>query len=269
VVGAQAIFGGPGKAVGSDQPDHPTGTGKVTISATASEDASYTATLYQVVDEDGDGEQKAASETGVVKAYFTPAITINPGSLQDGFYQVVLRLTAVATTGTPNARSSIFRSKVFKVGNATSNVTVISSLSLTGNLNGVFTSPPGGFTINLGSTSTFQVLTNVSNQLGTPHLSGFVNLGFLATVLIPYRATQSAHAKLPVYKIRMTKGKKLVFPRIKKLPAGHYKMRFAIAAGRAHAVLTTPAFAVDAKGKLSFGKTKPVKPKPKKPKKKQ
>ena len=79
-----------------------------------------------------------------------------------------------------------------------------------------------------------------------------------------FRVSQSARVKLPVFKLPVSHaGAPLKLP-VAKLPVGRFKMQVSLkGADGSAATITTPAFSVNAKGKLSFAKPKPVK-KPKK-----
>jgi hypothetical protein len=108
VIGAQAIFGGPGTDVGSQPTDKPAGTTGAWTSVTVNEDATYTATLSQV------GGKTVGTLTGTAKAYFKPGLHFtSSGPLAVGTYQ----FTIVLKAATNPSRTTTLTSKTFKVGN--------------------------------------------------------------------------------------------------------------------------------------------------------
>ncbi|MDX6451709.1 MAG: hypothetical protein QOH16_1758 [Gaiellaceae bacterium] len=105
VIGAQAIFGGPGTEPGAAPPNRPSGISSLQTSVTANEDAAYKAS---VIDAQG---ATVASAQGTVKAYFRPAITLTR-AFTDGNYTIAIELTAA----TNPARTVRLTSPAFRVG---------------------------------------------------------------------------------------------------------------------------------------------------------
>jgi hypothetical protein len=113
VIGAQGIFGGPGTDPGSQPADKPAGTRGVWTSLTASEDATYTARLFQVAGPDGAGARAVASLTGTAKAWYRPGLNFKlPTPLAVGCYQFGIVLKAA----TNPFRTTTLTSKTFLVG---------------------------------------------------------------------------------------------------------------------------------------------------------
>ncbi len=98
VLGAQGIFGGPGR--------RPAASGLRT-SFTVGEDASYTARIVKVP-----GGQLGPALTGVAKAYYRPALRFGNLQLPNGAYQFQIVLTAL----TNPARTTTLTSSTFTVG---------------------------------------------------------------------------------------------------------------------------------------------------------
>jgi hypothetical protein len=105
VIGAQAIFGGPGTEPGAAPPNRPGGISSLQTSVTANEDAAYKAF---VINAQG---ATVASAQGTVKAYFRPAITLTR-AFADGNYTIAIELTAA----TNPARTVRLTSPAFRVG---------------------------------------------------------------------------------------------------------------------------------------------------------
>jgi hypothetical protein len=105
VIGAQAIFGGPGTEPGAAPPNRPSGISSLQTSVTANEDAAYKAS---VINAQG---ATVASAQGTVKAYFRPAITLTR-AFADGNYTIAIELTAA----TNPARTVRLTSPAFRVG---------------------------------------------------------------------------------------------------------------------------------------------------------
>ena len=63
------------------------------FSATASEDANYTATLVHVTGPTGGSPTTVDQTTGLIHAYFTPAIKLQTASHPAGYYMLTLTLT--------------------------------------------------------------------------------------------------------------------------------------------------------------------------------
>jgi hypothetical protein len=113
VIGAQAIFGGPGTHVGSDPADKPAGATGVWTSLTVNEDATYTATFSSVTGPSGGSAKTIATLTGTAKAYFKPGLNFKtPKPLAIGYYQFSIALKAAANP----SRTTTLTSKTFKVG---------------------------------------------------------------------------------------------------------------------------------------------------------
>jgi hypothetical protein len=98
VLGAQGIFGGPGR--------RPAASGLRT-SFTVGEDASYTARIVKVP-----GGQVGPALTGVARAYYRPALRFGNLQLPNGAYQFQIVLTAL----TNPARTTTLTSSNFTVG---------------------------------------------------------------------------------------------------------------------------------------------------------
>lgn len=109
VIGAQAIFGGPGTPLGSQPSRKPSGTKSLAVSVTANEDANYSATLVNA-----SGTPVGRPVTGLVQAYYKPAIRFK-SRITDGTYTVQIVLTAA----TNPSRKTILTSQPFAVGKAT------------------------------------------------------------------------------------------------------------------------------------------------------
>jgi hypothetical protein len=268
VIGAQGVWGGPGTDAGSQAPTRPSKVTGLQTGVTVNEDATYVATLVKV-----GGGAVGAAVTGTAQAYFKPVIKFSSGAtpFADGTYQYVVKLTAATTVGTPNVRTTTLTSNTFTIGSATSaGAAAPNVFTMTGPLSTMFLNFLPANPLNFTFPSLDQLMGSVVNLLGP---SAVPLTGFLAFTVgpSPYRVSQSAGAKLPVYKLPVTKaGQKLRLPKV-KLPAGTYKAQLALtAASGAKATVTTPAFTLDAKGKVAVGKatsvTKPAKKPVKKPK---
>src|SRR4029077_8823337 len=109
VIGAKVFFGG-----GSTfhAPNRGAGQKAWGFSATASEDANYSATLVQVKGPTGDSPTTVDQATGLIHAYYTPAIKLQTASHPAGYYMLKLTLTAAVNP----ARTTTFTSNVFKLG---------------------------------------------------------------------------------------------------------------------------------------------------------
>lgn len=109
VIGAKAFFGG-----GSifNAPNRGAGQRAWAFSATASEDANYTATLERVVAPSGGSPTAVDHATGLIHAYFTPAIKFQTVSHPAGYYMLTVTLSAAVNP----ARTVTFTSNVFKLG---------------------------------------------------------------------------------------------------------------------------------------------------------
>jgi hypothetical protein len=122
VIGALAIFGGPGTDPGSQPKDKPAGATGAWTSVTANEDAAYVATLSQVTGPSGGGAKTidalrgaktVATLTGTAQAYYRPGLHFtSPSPLAAGYYQFAIVLRAA----TNPSRMTILTSKTFKVG---------------------------------------------------------------------------------------------------------------------------------------------------------
>lgn len=107
VIGAKAIFGGPGTSPGS-QPGQRPALGKYwAFSVTANEDANYTAKLSPAT-----GSGTTLTATGLAKAYFTPLVKFPAQLLPAGSYKYTITLSAA----TNPQRTTTFTSRPFTVG---------------------------------------------------------------------------------------------------------------------------------------------------------
>jgi hypothetical protein len=261
VLGAQPIFGGAGASPGSPAPNRPAKVTGVQASFTANEDVAFRLQLWRGATPIG------APVTGIVKAYFKPLvkITSGPRPYPNGSYSFHLQLTAITTAATPNQRTSTFASNTFKIGNGKLWPNAI-SLATTGTPEALFRSwsptlqpQPGVVSLSFAQFASLFV-----------HGCGPVSQDVSGTVtFLPatsaFRVTQSAASKLPVFKLPVSHaGQPLKLP-VAKLPVGRFKMQVSLkGADGSAATITTPAFNVDAKGKVSFGHAKPKKPQKKK-----
>ncbi|MFL5954604.1 MAG: hypothetical protein ACJ76I_10900 [Gaiellaceae bacterium] len=117
VVGAQAIFGGPGAALGSQPIDKRAGATGAWTSVTATEDATYTATLSHVAGPKGGGAKKVARLIGTAQANYRPGLHfVLRKPLRVAYYQFTVVLKAV----TNPSRTTTLTSKTFRVGKPTS-----------------------------------------------------------------------------------------------------------------------------------------------------
>jgi hypothetical protein len=106
VIGAQGIFGGPGKDIGSQPLNKPGGVKGVRTSVTVSEDATYTATLQRTT-------TVVATLVGTAKAYFKPGLNFTVTKpLVVGTYRFVIVLKAATNPW----RTTTLTSKTFTVG---------------------------------------------------------------------------------------------------------------------------------------------------------
>jgi hypothetical protein len=117
VVGAQAIFGGPGTPPGSRPSDKRAGATGAWTSVTATEDATYTATLTQVSGPKGGGGKKIASLTGMAQANYRPGLHF---ALRKPLRVAYYQFTVVLKAATNPSRTTTLTSKTFKVGKPTS-----------------------------------------------------------------------------------------------------------------------------------------------------
>jgi hypothetical protein len=114
VIGAQAIFGGPGTEPGSQPANRPLGTTGVWTSLTVGEDALYTATLTKVAGSTGGAPATIGTLTGTARASYKPGLnfkTTRP--LAPGYYQYAVELKAA----TNPSRTTTLTSKTFTIGN--------------------------------------------------------------------------------------------------------------------------------------------------------
>jgi hypothetical protein len=263
VIGAQPIFGGPGTPAGSRAPNRPAKQRAVQLSFTANEDTLYNVSLVR------SGKTVGQPATGIAKAYFKPAVKLGgTTALPNGNYQYILTLTAVTTAGTPNVRTSRFTSNTFRVGSggASHGRSAPISLAIIGDPDALFsdwspTLQPGSGAVLL---TYQQFVTLFAKGCGPVSQDVSGTLSFLPATSA-FRVPQSAWVKLPVFKLPVSHaGAPLKLP-VAKLPVGRFKMRVSLkGADGSAATITTPAFSVDAKGKLSFANAKPVKKRPKK-----
>ena len=109
VIGAKVFFGG-----GSTfhAPNRGAGQKAWGFGATASEDANYTATLVHVTGPTGGSPATVDQTTGLIHAYYTPAIKLQTTSHPAGYYMLKLTLNAAVNP----ARATTFTSNVFKLG---------------------------------------------------------------------------------------------------------------------------------------------------------
>ncbi|HEY6962253.1 MAG TPA: hypothetical protein VI408_10225 [Gaiellaceae bacterium] len=113
VVGAQAIFGGPGTAPGSQPTPKPATLKTLWTSMTATEDASYTVSLLSA----SAGTRRPAAVrslaplTGSLQAYYKPGIKIQ-GPFPPGTYMIQIVLKAA----TNPSRTTTLTSKPFTIG---------------------------------------------------------------------------------------------------------------------------------------------------------
>jgi hypothetical protein len=109
VVGPRAFFGG-----GSTfrAPNRGAAQKAWGFSATASEDANYTATLTRVSGPSGGSPAVVDTTTGLIHAYFTPAIKFRSALHPAGYYLLTLTMSAATNPG----RTSKFVSNVFVLG---------------------------------------------------------------------------------------------------------------------------------------------------------
>jgi hypothetical protein len=269
VIGAQGVWGGPGTDAGSQAPVRPSKVTGLQTGVTVNEDAAYVATLVRVAT-GGSQTPVGAAVTGTAQAYFKPVIKFSSGAtpFPDGAYQYVVKLTAAATVGTPNVRTTTLTSNVFTIGIASAGglTTAQALVNYSGAIAQLFKTPDTQTAMNVYYATVNLMLSFIDTLLGQAKQNTTGSLTFLPATS-GYRASQSAAAKLPVYKLPLTKaGQKLKLPKIGKLPAGSYKAQLALTgADGSTATVTTPVFTVDAKGKVAFGKAAPAKKPVKKP----
>jgi hypothetical protein len=111
VIGAKAFFGGTGVVHAPNRGAQQRAWG---FSATASEDANYTATLTRVSGPSGGSPTTIDTTTGLIHAYYTPAIKFQSTSHPIGYYQLSITLSAAVNPG----RTSHFVSNVFTLGSS-------------------------------------------------------------------------------------------------------------------------------------------------------
>jgi hypothetical protein len=112
VVGAAAIFAGPGTPLGSQPAKAPLGTRYWAFSFTAAEDTSYVATLARVTSAKGGKQTTLATVTGKAHAYFKPLVRFPSLLLPTGYYAYSIAFTAAVNP----ARTTTIVSKAFAVG---------------------------------------------------------------------------------------------------------------------------------------------------------
>jgi hypothetical protein len=120
-----------------------------------------------------------------------------------------------------------------------------------------------------GLTQVPALIQQLTQVLGPMKQDGVVLLSLLTDVDTTPRSTTSAQAgpkkpKLPSLKFRFTKGKRIRFPKLGRIPAGNYRMQIVLT-GKSGAKLTlkTAPFSVNAKGRLTKLKAAPAKKKAK------
>jgi len=114
VIGAQAIFGGPGTEPGSQPDRRPLGTTGVWTSLTVGEDALYTATLSKVGGPAGGAAKTLATLSGTAKASYKPGLNFKvPKPFAAGYYQ----FSVVLKAATNPSRTTSLISKTFTIGN--------------------------------------------------------------------------------------------------------------------------------------------------------
>jgi hypothetical protein len=111
VIGARAFFGGAGLVNAPNRGAQQRAWG---FSATASEDTNYTATLTHVSGPSGGSPTTVDTATGLIHAYFTPAIKFKTMSHAGGYYQLSITMSAAVNPG----RTAHFVSNVFRLGAA-------------------------------------------------------------------------------------------------------------------------------------------------------
>jgi len=109
VVGAKAFFGGTGLVNAPNRGAQQRAWG---FSATAGEDANYTATLIRVSGPSGGSRTTVDTTTGLIHAYFTPAIKFKTTFHPTGYYQLSITMSAAVNP----ARTAHFVSNVFALG---------------------------------------------------------------------------------------------------------------------------------------------------------
>jgi hypothetical protein len=112
VLGAAAAFGGPGTRSGAQPANKAAGARYWAFSATASEDATYKATLSST-SATGASARPVLSAVGNLSAYSKPLVKFTGQTVPAGFYQYSIALQA----RTNPQRTTILASKPFKVGN--------------------------------------------------------------------------------------------------------------------------------------------------------
>jgi hypothetical protein len=111
VIGAAAIFGGPGTDPGSQPSNKPAGISQLQTAVTANEDATYVATLQSSSAGRRTVSARVAAVTGAVQAYHRPLIKFT-GAIPNGTYTIQIALKAV----TNPSRTSTLMSRPFTVG---------------------------------------------------------------------------------------------------------------------------------------------------------
>ena len=113
VLGARAFFGG-GNTFHA--PNRGAAQKAWAFSATTSEDANYSATLVRVKGPAGGSPTTVDHTTGLIHAYFTPAIKFQTVSHPAGYYMLKVTVSAAVDP----ARTATFTSNVFKLGSPVS-----------------------------------------------------------------------------------------------------------------------------------------------------
>ena len=256
VIGAQALFGPAANPTGSPV-SRPSGIGSLQVAVTANEDATFSASLVNAA-----GQAFGAPVTGTLHAYFKPAIKW-VGRIPDGTYTIAVVLTAA----TNPSRTSTLTSSPFTVGSGGSSTGSGSGSSSSG---GASVSGPLGTLVSAQTVTVVTALTRIVNgQPVTTYIAhvftvlGPVSQDVVGTLtLLPQRTTAVALPHAGTAAFKASKGKRITLPKL-KVHAGTYRMRIVIrpAAGGKAATLTSPAFTVNAKGKLVKPKAKPKKKK--------
>jgi hypothetical protein len=266
VVGAQAIFGGPGTEPGAAPPNRPSGISSLQTSVTASEDAIYKAF---VINANG---ATVASARGTVKAYFRPAITLTRAFV-DGNYTIAIELRA-ATNPDP-ARRVRLTSTAFRVG--TESTAAFSDAY--GSMNPWLTdyimttlTANGITTIFTTQNDLARAIMHLMLRLGpssTQYQLCLALVGSYSMVIrdhgndycVPTRIPSSA-ARGPVF-VKRAVVKKGAWPHfnsfpLKKLKAGYYRVIMTVAPldGRRPAMLNSQRFYVTAKHRIVPSNTK-------------
>jgi hypothetical protein len=109
VIGAKAFFGGTGLVNAPNRGAQQRAWG---FTATAGEDTNYIATLTRVSGPSGGSPTTVDTTTGLIRAYFTPAIKFKTTSHPPGYYQLSMTMSAAVNPG----RTAHFVSNVFVLG---------------------------------------------------------------------------------------------------------------------------------------------------------